>query len=315
MLNTGTRLLTATASVLAAGSLFSQSPSIDSFDYFGQVSPGDSAQVFAPLIISDRETTDGVVTISPIGDEVFFVRGEWPKTTIMHMKKSDGKWSTAVTAPFSEDCGCTEPAFSPDGRYLYYSSNKGKSDINDYNIWRVENKGEGVWSQPVSLFDIDGDKVWEFHPTLTKEGELYFCYWDAKNKTGDIYVSRCEGDSWSEPTKVGAPVSTDSSEADPYVDPDGRFILFSSGRPGGLGGEDQYVSFKCADGVWTKPYNLGAEFNTDGDDFDMDMTLDGKYILLYKKGDVYWMDSARLEAILKSAKADKEECSTIKDPS
>jgi len=306
MFITRTRLLAATASVLAAGSLFSQSPSTDPFDYFGQVPPGDTAQVFAPGIISDSATKDGVVAISPKGDEVFFVRGEWPKTTIMHMRKSDGKWSAAVTATFSEDCGCTEPAFSLDGSYLYYSSNKGKSDINDYSIWRVENKGEGVWSQPVSLFDIDGDKVWEFHPTLTRLGELFFCYWDAKNSTGDIYVSHEEGGSWSTPTKVGAPVSTESSEADPFVDPDGRFILFSSSRPGGLGGEDQYVSFKGADGVWTKPYNLGSDFNTDGDNFDMDMTPDGKNILLYEKGDVYWMSSSRLDAVLKSAQADEE---------
>jgi len=306
-LSTATCLLAVTTSVLVTESLCAQSPSTNLFDYFGQVPPGDAAQVFAPGTISGNATKDGVLAISPKGDEVFFVRGEWPNTTIMHMKKSNGEWSTAVTAAFSEDCGCTEPAFSPDGSYLYFSSNRGKANINDYSICRVERIGDGMWSQPESLFDIDGESVWEFHPTLTGQGELYFCYWDVAHQTGDIYVSHEEGGSWSPPTRVEAPISTDFSEADPFVDADGRFMLFSSNRPGGLGGEDQYVSFRDADGVWTQPYNLGATFNTDGDDFDMDLTPDGKYILLYREGDVYWMGCTPLEAIFKSALAKKGE--------
>ncbi|MBN2069141.1 MAG: PD40 domain-containing protein [Opitutales bacterium] len=306
-LSTATRLLAVSACVPATGTLYAQSPSTNLFDYFGQVPPGNTAQIFAPSIISNNTTKEGALAISPKGDEVFFVRGQWPNTTIMQMKKSNGEWSTAVTAAFSEDCGATEPAFSPDGRYLYFSSNRGKSEIRDYSIWRVENLGDGMWSRPESLFDIDGGSVWEFHPTLTAQGELFFCYWDAAHQRGDVYVSHEEDGSWSEPLKVEAPVSTDFSEVDPFVDADGRFMLFSSNRPGGLGGEDQYVSVRDADGVWTQPYNLGLTFNTDGDDFDMDLTPDGKYILLYREGDVYWMGCTPLEAIFKSAQAKKGE--------
>jgi len=113
-------------------------PEQKAFDYFEQMPPGDSAKIFAPGIISDTATKESALAISPNGDEVFFVRGEWPYTKIMYMAKSENRWSLPDTAIFSKDCWATEPAFSPNGQYLYYSTSKGKSDIKYYNLWRVK---------------------------------------------------------------------------------------------------------------------------------------------------------------------------------
>ena len=263
------------------------------FDYFGQVHPGDSAEIFAPGIISDTATRESALAISPSGKEVFFVRGEWPDTKIMHMVKSGEKWSSPDTAEFSKDCRATEPAFSPDGRYLYFSTSKGKSDIRDYNLWRTE-KTEAGWLTPVSLFDIGGDSIWEFHPSVAKGGSLYFCYWDVKNSTGDIYFSRCITDKYSEPVKIDTPVNTDYSDADPFVDEEGSYMIFSSNKPGGYGGHDQYISFNTGDGVWSAPVNLGLKFNTKEDNYDMDISPDGNFIFLYMNDDIYWMKKGNL---------------------
>ena len=66
-------------------------------------------------------------------------------------------------------------------------------------------KTDDGWSVPESLFDVGGDSVWEFHPTVTKDGSLYFCRWDTLRQVGDIYVSRCTDQGCSEPVKSRYP--------------------------------------------------------------------------------------------------------------
>jgi outer membrane protein OmpA-like peptidoglycan-associated protein len=46
---------------------------------------------------------------------------------------------------------------------------------------------------------------------------------------------------------------------------DGTLMVFSSDRPGGLGGSDIYYS-QLVDGQWSEPVNLGPEINTQGDE-------------------------------------------------
>jgi Tol biopolymer transport system component len=274
---------------------FSQTsiPEQNLFDYFGQIPPKDSAIVFAPGIVSDTSIKASILAVSPKGDEVLFSAGIWPYTKILNMKKTGNKWSLPDTAIFSKDCWATEPAFSPDNRYLYFSTSKGKSDIKYYSLWRIK-KTVDSWSQPESLFDVGADSIWEFHPTVTVDGSVYFCYWDSKNQTGDIYVSQYAANKYSVPVKIDSPISTSYSDVDPFVSPDGAYMIFASDRPDGYGDHDQYISFRNNNGTWTSVKNLGSKFNTKGGDYDMDISPDGKYIFTYLNNLIYWMPIGNL---------------------
>ncbi len=264
-----------------------------SFDYLGQAPPGDSAIVFAPGIICDTSTRESALAISPNGDELFFVRGIWPDTKILHMERSGNKWSSPDTAFFCKDSWAAEPAFSPDGRYLYYSSSKGKTDINFYSLWRIGKTADG-WSETESLFDVGGDTIWEFHPTIAEDGSLYFCYWDVDKRSGDIYMSQCKDGNCSDPIRMDFPVNSDSSDVDSFIWKDGSYMIFTTNRSGGYGGYDQYITYKNNDGTWTSLKNLGEKFNTPRDDYDLDITPDGRYILLYLNDDIYWKKNSGL---------------------
>lgn len=263
------------------------------FDYFGQIPPKDTVKIFAPGIISDTAKNACALAISPNGDEVFFSIGVWPNTKIMYMIKMGDKWSLPDTAIFSKDCWATEPTFSPDGKYLYFSTSKGKTDINYYSLWRIK-KIRDRWSIPESLFDIGGDTIWEFHPTITNDGSLYFCYWEAKKQTGDIYMSQCVTNKFSDPIRINDSISTGYGDVNPFVSPEGGYMLIASNRPNGHGDYDRYISFKNNDGTWTSPKNLGPKFNTLDKDSDMDISPDGKYIFAYLKGNIYWMPIGNL---------------------
>jgi Tol biopolymer transport system component len=196
------------------------------------------------------------------------------------------------TAWFSGDCRATEPTFSPDGKFLYFSSSKDKPGIKNYNLWRIEKTDDG-WSEAVSLFDVGGDAVWEFHPSVSGDGALFFCWWDTLHQVGDIYMSQCNERGCSEPVRVDI-LNSDASDVDSYIGPDGSFIIFASNRPGGYGLFDHYISFKKDDGSWTTPENMGPDINSGMDDYDMDLSPDGKYIFQYLNGDIYWKEARDL---------------------
>ena len=47
---------------------------------------------------------------------------------------------------------------------------------------------------------------------------------------------------WSEPINVGPPINTEYNDTYPILTADGLTIYFTSDRPGGLGGDDIWVS-------------------------------------------------------------------------
>lgn len=260
------------------------------FDYFGIKSPGEEIELFAPDIVSLKDSKEKSLAISPNGDEVFFSGGEsWPKCKIMHVKKINNKWTEPKVAGFSMDCYATEPAFSPDGKYLYYSSSKGMQDIKQYSIWRVEKIGND-WGNSKKVIDIEDPKIWEFHPTITKGGTIYFCQWDSLKQVGSIYKSKYSDGVYSEPEKVILPFGIQSSVTDPFIDPDEKYLITSSTGQNSKGGYDVYISYKKKDGSWLSPINFGDKFNTSGDDDSFDISPDGKFLFIYKQDNVHWTE-------------------------
>ena len=67
----------------------------------------------------------------------------------------------------------------------------------------------------------------------------------------------------AKPKNLGEPINSISRETQPSLSHDGRFLYFTSARPGGYGGEDIWVSEKI-NGEWTEPRNLGDAVNTSG---------------------------------------------------
>ncbi len=261
------------------------------FDYFGIKSPGEKIELFAPNIVSLKNSNEKSLAISPIGDEVFFSAGPgWPECKIMHIKKINNKWTEPKVAEFSIDCFSTEPAFSPDGKYLYYSSSKGMQDIKQYCIWRVEKNGN-EWGAPKKVIDIADPKIWEFHPTITKSGTVYFCCWDSLKQVGNIYQSKYSDGAYTEPEKVVLRFDIQGSDTDPFIDPDEKYLITSSTGQNSKGGYDTYISYKKEDGSWLSPINFGDKFNTIGDDNSFDISPDARFLFIYKQDDVYWTET------------------------
>jgi hypothetical protein len=151
-------------------------------------------------------------------------------------------------------------------------------ESDDWNIWRVGRAGDG-WSEPTALDPPVNTGNHEIHPSLTDGETLYFSS-DREGGMGrfDIYRSKRAESGYGAPENLGAPVNTEHGEGDLFIAPDESYIVFSSGRPGGFGRNDLYISFMKTNGSWTVPVNMGEAMNSEEIEYCPFVTPDGKYL-------------------------------------
>jgi Tol biopolymer transport system component len=93
---------------------------------------------------------------------------------------------------------------------------------------------------------------------------------------------------WSEPVNLGAPVNSSAAEALPALSPDELSLYFASNRPGGLGGNDIWVSRRASvDDPWGPPVNLGAPVNSSAAETAPAFSPDGHLLFFSRNPGVY----------------------------
>ena len=134
--------------------------------------------LFAPGVISTGDI-EFAPAFEPDMKTVYFVKGSPGAKRVMWILVSrlrDGKWSTPEIAPFSGQYSDIDPTVSPDGRKLFFASNRpseGTAPRKDFDIWVVE-KTEGGWSAPRNLGAPVNSAGSETTTSVTSDGTLYF---------------------------------------------------------------------------------------------------------------------------------------------
>ena len=135
----------------------------------------------------------------------------------------------------------TQASFSPDGRYLYFISNRG-GGVGQDDIWRSEITSEG-FMQAENIGKPVNTKYNEMSPFLHPDNLTLYFSSDGHIGMGDydIYVARRESSSegWQLPKNIGYPINTYNAENSLVVDNDGKTAYFSSNKNNGL--EDIFV--------------------------------------------------------------------------
>lgn len=188
---------------------------------------------------------------------------------------------------FAEGVICTEdheshPAFTPDGKTLYFLKNSPT-----FNFWTivVAHFRNNKWSAP-EVAPFSG-QYRDADPFITADGSKLFFISDrpagaaagAKDEARslDIWMMEKRGDGWSAPVNVGAPVNANGNEWHPTLASDGT-LYFGSDRAGGKGRTDIYRSRLVA-GKYTEPENLGDNVNTRFDEFEPFVAPDQSYMI------------------------------------
>jgi outer membrane protein OmpA-like peptidoglycan-associated protein len=119
---------------------------------------------------------------------------------------------------------------------------------------------------------------------LSNDGQRMMIYRDDESGNGNIWESRLEGVTWSEPVALPEPVNSAYHESSASLAPDGKTLYFCSNRPGGLGGRDIWISTVNAEGKWSEPINAGPSINTAEDEEGVFMHPDGTTLYFSSKG-------------------------------
>ena len=158
-------------------------------------------------------------------------------------------------------------AFMPDGQTAYFTKRSPTTNTPPRSAICVSHLINGRWSEPeiagfsgrYNDFGIavaaDGMRI-VFSSDRPNDGQA-----EGKPANIDLWFIDKQGDGWSEPRNLGAPINTPASDAYPSLAADGT-LYFASNRPGGKGGADIYRS-RLVDGRYTDPENLG-EVNSPG---------------------------------------------------
>ncbi len=263
--------------------------------------PEAVAEVFAPGVISLPGRIEFCLALSPDENEAFFaVRKDPGQWEIQRTERRDGAWQPSVTAPFSGVHSDLEPTFSPDGRRLFFSSNRplaAQADTEGFNLWLVERQGGG-WSLPRPLpgpINGPGD---QWRASQGRSNRLYYSsmgLWSCPFADGKA----------GRPVKLFDPQSPQGLiGGHAFVSPDEDYLLTAwMDGPGHRGGWDIYISFRDGQGNWSPSINLGDAVNTPaGEDFPL-VSPDGRDLYFFRhqksesgeeSGDIFRIDAGFL---------------------
>ena len=135
------------------------------------------------------------------------------------------------------------------------------------------------WSDPRPLSDkINRPDSWESQPSLSSDGKVLFFASDRSGGYGgsDIWMSEKDvNGNWQTPKNLGPQINTKGNERSPFLHTDSKTLYFASSGHDGLGGMDIFYSKMTENGTWSKPTNIGYPINSENDEVDFFVSLDG----------------------------------------
>jgi hypothetical protein len=137
----------------------------------------------------------------------------------------------------------TSASISPDGRTLYFSSNR-PGGLGGFDIYRTKVLPNGEWGEAYNLGPDVNSAYDEDFPNISLDG--YTLYFSSKghNSMGgfDVFKSEILPDSlnFGPPTNVGHPVNTPYDDKNLCMSGKGRYGYMAATRKGGFGDLDVY---------------------------------------------------------------------------
>ncbi len=252
----------------------------------GETTLDASPAIIAPGVIS-TPANEFRATVSPDNNVLVYVvtDNSFRHMTLVQAERRGGAWSEPEVVGFSGIWRDGDPAFAPDGRTLYFISNRAMpgeaGPRRDYNIWRVARRPDGTWGAPTPLGPDINTSAQEMSPSITRGGTLYFSRGDT------IMRAEKRGDDFAAPVAV---TLGQKSAGDPAIAPDESFIVFD-GDGITAGDADLYVSCRTSAG-WTAPSRFAEPVNSSSEEGDPFVSADGRTLYFFSRRVISTSDRA-----------------------
>jgi outer membrane protein OmpA-like peptidoglycan-associated protein len=209
--------------------------------------------------INEAIRNEGCITFSPDGKTMVFAKGNSEKkkegmdVDLYLSRERNGVWTVPILAPglntqFKQSDSPkvqntygwdSTPAFSPDGRTIYFASNR-LGGYGGTDIYSAQSDGRGRFSRVRNMGPEINTPGNEMFPYVSDDGKLYFAS-DTHPGYGELdlfVVKRANGKTTIE--NLGQPVNSSADDFGIFLfKPDRGF--FTSNREGGKGDDDIYT--------------------------------------------------------------------------
>ncbi len=205
----------------------------------------------------NKKFHEGVATFDQSGTVMFFTRNNnngksQSKDGLIDLKvysavlNEEGYWEEVTELPFnSNEFTSCHPTLSPDGRRLYFASNR-PGGYGGLDIYVSEKEG-GIWETPQNLGSIVNSAGNELFPVLQNDETLYYSSNGHRGLGGlDIfYAKKTNLDdeySWGVRENLGTPFNSLKDDFGfVMMDDENQTGFLTSNREGGKGKDDIYT--------------------------------------------------------------------------
>ncbi|MEP5612179.1 MAG: DUF1579 family protein [Cyclobacteriaceae bacterium] len=215
------------------------------------------------------------------------VKPESPRLAIYYATRTAESWGEPQPIDFGDFDGYNayEPTLSSDGQLMIFNSHRqlDGSPVEDRgpnNLWYSE-KRNGKWRKPKYLNNINSKEFTESYATLTRDGNLFYVQESKLDGASAFTIMSTRFD--GEKTKKGKPIGLGYGIADPWVAPDGSYIIYTKYDP------DDWVNtcdlyYSLRDGKeWTKP-KLMPKINGKRSDYAVAISPDEQWFYYRRRG-------------------------------
>jgi hypothetical protein len=258
--------------------------------YFGQKQPGTTPELFAPGIICTG-LPERDITITPDGKEIYFGLNYGRQVTIMVTRQKNDFWTEPEIVSFAgnQNFFYFEPCLSSDGNHIFFLTthpSKGKEvkpRWGNQNIFAADRKSDGSWGEPYDPDSIINGKDFQYYPSLTRDGTMYFTRMDSQTKKSGIYRSKFIDAKFSDVEKLPSVINKEGTTPyNAFIAPDESYLIAcidGKACEHNPGKANYFVFFRDKNDNWSEGIPFGPEINIKGSNaISASVSPDGKYL-------------------------------------
>jgi len=221
-------------------------------------------EVFMPNLVSTKNA-DVKLTFSPDGKKMLWGGIDWIKDKkdmdIWQSTKVKGKWSKPERVTFDSDSNDFDPFFSPDGKGVYFFSNRPGGFGGDDIYFAAYNAASGTFGKAVNLGEKINTKGNEWAPITNQSATIFVFSSNGHGGFGgeDLFAAPIFPGGFGEPVNLGSKVNGPEDDFDAAVLPDGS-LVFTSSRDNKDQNANLYIAY-WKDGAYAKTVKLPGQIN------------------------------------------------------